>query len=330
MTRESPFADIRALIGALPQPDDEAAVRAAGLFARMAKPAGSLGRIEEMAVWLSRWSGRVPPHVDRPLVAIFAGNHGVVRRSVSPRRPEATAAAVEMCAAGGAAVNQLCLAANLGLKVFDLALDLPTQDICQGPALDERACVATIAFGMEAVVGGTDLVCIGDIGVGGTTASAALCAALFGGRGRDWAGPGSGADAAMVERKAEAVDAALALAGDAVGDPLEALRRLGGREHAAIVGAILAARAEKVPVVLDGFAAMAAAAVLWRMEPGAVGHCMAAVRMPEPGHSRAAAAMGLAPLVDFDMSHGEGAGAALAGGLVRASALTLAGMAAAL
>ena len=125
-----------------------------------------------------------------------------------------------------------------------------------------------MAFGMEAVAGGVDLLAIGDIGVGGSTAAAAIFAALYGGSGADWTGPGSGADAAMIARKAAVIDRGLALHGAHLKDPLEVLRRFGGREFAAIAGAILAARMEKVPVVLDGFAATAAAAILHRANPG--------------------------------------------------------------
>jgi len=147
--------------------------------------------------------------------------------------------------------------------VFDLALHIPTGDITDDDALDERGCAATMAFGMEAIAGGTDLLCLGDLGVGNSTVAAALLAALFGGRGADWVGPGSGADAAMQARKVDVVDAALAFHGASLKDPLEALRRVGGREFAAIAGAILAARMQKIPVLLDGFAATAAAAVLY-------------------------------------------------------------------
>jgi len=184
-----------------------------------------------------------------------------------------------------------------------------------------------MAFGMEAVAGGADLICLGDLGVGNSTIAAALCAALFGGAGADWVGPGSGADAATMARKAEAVDRALALHGASLDDPLEALRRVGGREFAAIAGAILAARMQKIPVLLDGFAATATAAVLQAVSSAALDHCLLASLSPEPGQARAAERLGLRPLLDLGVSHGEGVGAALAASLVRATALTSSGMA---
>ena len=330
MTSALPFDDFRKLLAELPAGNAAAGERVRAQFARAEKPQGSLGRLEDLAAWLAVWTGR-PPAVTKPLVAIFAGNHGVaVRHKISPRPVEATARAVELCAAGGAAINQLCLAHDLGLKVFDHALHLPTEDITEEAALDERGCAATMAFGMEAIAGGTDLVCIGDLGVGNSTVAAAIFAALFGGTGADWVGMGSGADTEMVARKAEIVDAALARHAGHLTEPLEVLRRIGGREFAAIAGAILAARMERIPVILDGHAATAAAAVLKAVNPAALDHCMVAHLPVEPGHRKAVEKLGLEPLLDLRLAHGEAAGAALAAGLVKAAALCSTGMAAAL
>jgi nicotinate-nucleotide--dimethylbenzimidazole phosphoribosyltransferase len=266
----------------------------------------------------------------RPVVAGFAGNHGVARHGVSPRLAEATQRLVELAAAGGAAINQICIAHDLGLKVYDLALHLPTADFTEAAALDERACAATMAFGMEAVAGGVDLLAIGDVGVGASTAAAAIFAALLGGSGADWVGPGSGADAAMMARKADTVDRGLALHAAHLGDPLEILRRFGGREFAAIAGAIVAARMEKVPVVLDGFSATAVAAILQRANPAALDHCLLSHVSAEPGHRKAIERLGLEPLLDLGLHHGEAAGAGLAAGFVRTAALVHSGMEAAL
>lgn len=329
MTTGLPFDDFRDLLAHLPGGDEHASAHVRSNFARMAKPAHSLGRVEDIAEWLARWTGRAPA-VTRPLVAIFAGNHGVVRRDISPYPLEATAAQVELCAAGGAAINQICIANDLGLKVFDLALHVPSADFTDDAALDERGCAATMAFGMEAIAGGADLLCIGDLGVGNSTVAAALLAGLFGGTGADWVGPGSGADTAMIARKAATVDAGLALHGGHLKDPLELLRRLGGREFAAIAGAILAARMQKIPVILDGLAPTAAAAVLHAANPAALDHCLLAHVSPEPAHARAVALLGLKPVLDLQIGHGEGTGAALAAGIVKSAALIYSGMAVAL
>lgn len=328
MTSALPFDDFRNLLARLPVGDEAAGELVRAQFSRAEKPKQSLGRLEEIAGWLATWSGK-PPAVNRPLVAIFAGNHGVVKQKISPRPMEATAGAVELSAAGGSAINQICLAYDLGLKVFDLALHLPTADMTQEAALDERGCAATMAFGMEAI-SGTDLLCIGDVGVGNSTVAAAMLAALHGGKGADWVGPGSGADAAMIARKTGAVDAALALHGSHLKDPLEVLRRVGGRETAAIAGAIIAARMEKVPVILDGFAAIAAGSVLHALNSSALDHCLIAQASTEPGQRTAIEKLGIKPLIDLGLSHGEGVGAALAAGLVKAAALCSTGMAAAL
>ena len=329
MTSALPFDDYRSLLSSLPAGDQAAAHRVAVLFGKADKPRGSLGRMADIAAWLAKWSGRVPPQINRPLVAIFAGNHGVVAQGVSPRPQAATAQVVELAAAGGAAINQLCLAHDLGLKVFDLALHLPTEDITRDAALDERGCAATMAFGMEAIAGGTDLLCLGDVGVGNSTVAAAVFCMLYGGSGADWVGSGSGADAKMVARKAAAVDAAMVLHGRQK-DPLEILRRVGGREFAACAGAIIAARSEKIPVILDGLAATAAAALLHAANPAAVEHCMLAQTATEPGHQRIAETLGLSPILDLQLSHGEATGAAIAAGVVRAAALLSTGMATAI
>jgi len=329
MSSASPFDDFRNLFAHLPEGDVAQAGKVWSLFAKADKPRGSLGRIEDIAAWLARWTGRAPPSVLKPTVAIFAGNHGVAVHGVSPRSMEATAQRVELCAAGGAAINQICVANDLGLKVFDLALHLPTADMTVEPALDERGCAATMAFGMEAIAGGFDLFCIGDLGVANTTVAAALSAALFGGKGADWVGPGSGADVAMQARKAAIVDRALALHGEHLRDPFEALRRVGGREFAAIAGAILAARMEKIPVLIDGFATTAAAAVLYAQHPNALDHCMFSHVSTEPGHARLLAKLGVRPLLGLGIDHGEGVGAGLAAGLVKTSAQISSGMAAA-
>lgn len=322
-----PFDDIRALVKTLPAPDETAIAAVQARDRELTKPAGSLGRLEEIVEWLAAWQAKTPPSIDQPLVAVFAANHGVVARGVSAFPAEVTRQMVENFAAGGAAINQLAQHAGAGLKIFDLALDMPTPDICEAAALSEADCAATMAFGMEAIAGGTDLLCVGEMGIGNTTIAAALSCALFGGAPAQWVGPGTGVDHAGVRRKAQAVEAAMAFHGKSLSDPLEALRRVGGRELAAIAGAILAARHQRIPVLLDGFVATAAAAVLHRLNPSALDHCLAAHRSAEPAHRRLLEAIGKKPLLDLGMRLGEGSGAALAIGLVKAALAVHKGMA---
>lgn len=314
-----PFDDIRDLISRMPGPDGAAVHAARDREAQLTKPAGSLGRLEEVSQWLAAWQGGIP-HVDRPLVAVFAGNHGVTAKGVSPFPPEVTAQMVENFAAGGAAINQICAAYDLGLKVYDLALELPTGDITEEPAMDERTCAGTMAFGMEVLMDSPDLLCIGEMGIGNTTIAASIFAALFGGEGKDWAGAGTGLDAEGLSRKAAVVDQALSTHRDHLGDPLEVLRRLGGREVAAMAGAILGARHQRVPVIVDGFVATSAAAVLHALDKRALDHCLFGHVSAEQGHLRALEAMGKVPLLALGMRLGEGTGAALAAGIVRAAA----------
>ena len=322
-----PFDDIRALLGTLPDLDAAAATAIAARDAQLTKPPGSLGRLETLVDWLGRVQGKDRPTMDRPVVAVFAGNHGVTDQGVSPYPSSVTAAMVANFGAGGAAINQICGAYGLGLKVFELALEIPTGDITQGPALDEAACAATMAYGMEAVANATDLLCLGEMGIGNTTVAAAIYHALYGGGAADWVGRGTGVDDAGLARKIDAVERAVALHGAYRGDPLEVLRRLGGREIAAMAGAILAARIERVPVILDGYVVCAAAAVLHALDPRLLDHCIAGHRSAEGAHAAVLERLGKAPLLDLGLRLGEGTGAALAAGIVKAALATFDGMA---
>ena len=326
MTSGLPFDDYRNLLKTLPGPDEAAVAAVRERDAQLTKPAGALGQLEEIAEWLAAWTGREPA-VMRPLVAVFAGNHGVVEQGVAPFPQSVTAQMVENFAAGGAAINQICIAHDLGLKVFDLALEYPTADITQDAAMDEKTCAATMAFGMEAIAGGADLLCIGEMGIGNTTVAAAILHGLYGGTPAEWVGPGTGSQGDVLERKIDAVGRAVELHKPHLGDPLELLRRLGGREIAAMAGAILAARMERVPVILDGFVATAAAAVLHAANPLALDHCLAGHVSAEPAHAMALERIGKKPLLSLGMRLGEGTGAALAAGIVKAAALCHTGMA---
>jgi nicotinate-nucleotide--dimethylbenzimidazole phosphoribosyltransferase len=321
-----PFDDFRDLLRNLPGPDSAALVAARERDSQLTKPPGALGRMEEIAFWLAAWTGR-PPAVTRPLVAIFAGNHGVTKQGITPYPSSVTAQMVENFAAGGAAINQICVAYDLGLKVFDLALDYPTADITEEAALSERDCAATMAFGMEAVAGGTDLICIGEMGIGNTTIAAAINLALYGGTAEEWVGPGTGSEGEVLKRKVAAVKKAVDLHRAHLSDPLEVLRRLGGREIAAMAGAILAARMQKIPVILDGYVATAAGAILRAANPSALDHCLIGHVSAEPGHLKSIEKLGKTPLLALGMRLGEGTGAALAAGIVKAAAACHSGMA---
>lgn len=311
----------------LPGPDTASGEAAAARQARLTKPPGSLGRLEALAAWLAAWQARHPPKLERMRIAVFAGNHGVVARGVSAYPPEVTVQMVANFKAGGAAINQLARAMGAVLAVVPLALETPTADFTAGPAMSESDLGAALEAGAAAVDTGSDLLCVGEMGIGNTTVAAALAAALFGGSGADWVGRGTGVDDAGLARKAAVVDAALALHGAALADPLEALRRVGGRELAAIAGAVLRAREMRIPVVLDGFVATAAAAVWAKARPGALDHCVAGHCSAEAGHRGLLAQLGMAPLLDLGMRLGEASGAAVAIGILRAAVAAHTGMA---
>lgn len=322
-----PFDDVRGLIANLGGPDEFAVAAVKSRNRELTKPMGSLGRLESIVEWVAAWQGNPQPAVRRPLVCVFAANHGVAEEGVSAFPASVTRQMLENFAAGGGAINQICAAYDLGFKVFDLALDLPTGNITKEAALDEKSCVATMAFGMEAIAGGTDLLCLGEMGIANTTIAAAIYTALYGGEAARWVGRGTGVDDEGLARKVAAVEAALDTHAGHLDDPLEVLRRLGGREIAAAAGAILAARLEHIPVVLDGYVITAAAAILHAIQPSSIAHCIAGHCSAEGAHREALTHMGLEPVLDLGLRLGEGTGAALAAGIIKAAVHTHSGMA---
>jgi nicotinate-nucleotide--dimethylbenzimidazole phosphoribosyltransferase len=325
-----PIADldeIRALSAHLPGPDLEAGTLAATRQAQLTKPAGALGRLEELAIWLATWQARHPPRLEHPRTLVFAGNHGVAARGVSAYPAAVTAQMVHNFIAGGAAINQLCRVFDVGLKVYEMNLDTPTADIVVEPAMSEEECAKAMAYGMMAVEPGIDALALGEMGIGNTTAAAALCGGLFGGGAELWTGPGTGVAGAAFEGKRRVVAEAIARHRPAARDPFDLLRRLGGLELAAITGAVLAARLGRVPVVLDGFASTAAAAVLYAADQQALDHCVVGHISAEPGHRRLIEQISQRPLFDFGMRLGEASGATLAFAVLKAAVACHNGMA---
>jgi nicotinate-nucleotide--dimethylbenzimidazole phosphoribosyltransferase len=320
-------AAFEAALAALPTPDAAAYEAARARQGQLTKPPGSLGRLEDVACILAGWQGRERPRIDRGRALIFAGNHGVAALGVSAFPPAVTAQMVANFEAGGAAINALAGAAGLELKVIALDLDHPTADFTQAPAMSEVDCLDALSAGAAAVEDGLDLIVVGEMGIGNSTAAAALAARSFGGAAVDWVGPGTGVDSHGLARKVEVVEAGLAAHTDAPRTAFETLRRLGGREIAGIAGAVLAARHKRVAVVLDGFISCAAIAPLAAEAPGIVDHCLAGHQSAEPGHARLLARLGLEPLLTLNMRLGEGSGAAVATGLIRAALAAHNGMA---
>lgn len=321
------IADIRTALDGLHGPDAAARAAAAARNAQLTKPPGALGRLEEAALWYCGWRGQARPHLAAPQICIFAGNHGVVAQGVSAFPAAVTAQMVANFAGGGAAINQLARAFGAKLTVTALDLDHPTADFTAAPAMTESEFCAAFGAGWQAVHADADLLVTGEMGIGNTTSAAALAAALMGGTGADWVGRGTGVDDAGLARKAAVVDAGLARHPQTRTDGLEALRCLGGRELAAMAGAILRARQARIPVLLDGFICTAAAAALETARPGALDHCLAGHVSEEPGHARLLARLGKAPLLSLGLRLGEGSGAALAIGVLQGALACHSGMA---
>jgi nicotinate-nucleotide--dimethylbenzimidazole phosphoribosyltransferase len=327
MSTFSTRADFEAALVALTVPDVQAIAAARDRQAQLSKPAGSLGRLEDIAIFLAGWQGRVQPRLDRARAVVFAGNHGFTIHGVSAFPAEVTVQMVRNFENGGAAINALAEAAGMELKVVPLDLDRPTADFTIAPAMDEEECLAALAAGAGAVDSALDLLVVGEMGIGNSTAAAALCLRSFGGAGADWVGPGTGVDDAGFARKCAVVERALAFHGDAPATPFETLRRLGGREIVAIAGAVIEARGHRIPVVLDGFISCSAIAPLAAAFPAIVDHCIAGHRSAEPGHERLLDRLGLDPLLNLGMRLGEGSGAAVAVAVIRSALAAHNGMA---
>jgi nicotinate-nucleotide--dimethylbenzimidazole phosphoribosyltransferase len=321
------FSALRSACLALPGGHPAASAQVARREATLTKPPGSLGRLEALVGWLALWQGRSPPRMQQVEILVFAGNHGVTARGVSAYPAEVTAQMVSNFDAGGAAINQLARTAGADLRVIPLSLDRPTADFTQSAALSEQEFLAAANEGYSTVSPASDLLCLGEMGIGNTTAAAAIAAALFGGGGARWAGRGTGVDGDGLSRKRQAIDAALARHAAALRDPLAVAAAFGGRELAAILGATLAARRQRIPVVLDGFVCTAAVAPLVKLRADALAHALASHVSAEAGHRLLLDELGLAPLLALDMRLGEASGAALAVLMLRAALACHTGMA---
>jgi nicotinate-nucleotide--dimethylbenzimidazole phosphoribosyltransferase len=326
-------------------PRTAAAVAAQRHLDLLTKPPGSLGRLEELAVRLAALTGR-PPRVTAPVIFTFAADHGVVAEGVSAYPQSVTAQMVENFLRGGAAVNVLARQAGARVVVADLGVATPlgappglvvrrvaagTANMTHGPAMTRAQAVEALEAGAalaeEAIAAGADLLGTGEMGIGNTTAASALTAAITGAPAEAVTGRGTGVDEAGWARKVAVVRRALEVNATEAGDGLDVLARVGGFEIAGLVGVILAGAAHRVPVVLDGFIAGAAALVAVTLAPEARHALFAAHRSAEPGHALALRHLGLEPYLTLELRLGEGTGAALFVPLARAAAAIYAEMA---
>lgn len=319
------LVEFAALLANAPAADAAAHQAASDRNGQLTKPPGALGRLEDIALWVASWQGNGRPVIAAPQVLIFAGNHGVCAQGVSAFPAEVTVQMVANFQHGGAAINQLSKAFGASMAVHALELDRPTGDFTETVAMTEAETVAALQSGWNAVDPKADLLVVGEMGIGNTTVAAALAAALLGGSGAEWVGRGTGVDNAGLARKARVVDAGLARHPSR--DPMQVLANLGGREIAAMAGAMAHARVAGIPLILDGFIACSAALVLHAVTPAALDHAISGHLSAEGAHGRLLAALGKEPLLSMGLRLGEGSGAALAIGIVKAAVACHSGMA---
>ncbi|MEP1327162.1 nicotinate-nucleotide--dimethylbenzimidazole phosphoribosyltransferase [Pseudophaeobacter sp.] len=304
--------DFRSRLSKASAADQTAVDAAAARNGQLTKPPGALGRLEDLAIWYGGWRKTDRPEVQSPQVIVFAGNHGVTAQGVSAFPAEVTAQMVINFEHGGAAINQLAKLAGARMDVHALDLETPVKDFTQAPAMSEIELLAALEAGWSAVDPTADLLVVGEMGIGNTTPAAALAHALYGGAAEDWTGRGTGVDDAGLANKSRVVAEGVSLHGAAIADGLDALQRLGGREIAAMAGAIAAARVLHIPVILDGFICCAAAACLQRTSATSLDHAIAGHQSAESAHAAVLKALGKEPLLSLGLRLGEGSGAALA------------------
>lgn len=312
----SPLDDVRELARRPSPADPMAAKKVFDALLGMGRE-GDFGKLGDGAAWLAEWQQRYPPRVEMPTLAVFAGSHGISHRGVTLSSNESTREKVDALREGRAPLSAIATQVEANIRVFELAIDKPTPNIAEEAAMTERECAATIAYGFEALEGEPDLVALGVIGAGIGTAAAAVACALYGGAPEYWVRPGPQVPTEMNQQRVAIVSQALKTHRGNLSDPLEALRCLGGRELAACVGAIIAARAQGIPVLVDGFATTIAAAVVHALNPFGIDHVKAAHVTRRPAHQAALERLGMTPLADFEFNTGGGMGSVAAIGLLR-------------
>jgi len=338
--------DLAAIAASIPGLDLEAMDAARQRQARLTKTPGSLGRLEDLAIAVAGMTGTERPHLEHAAVVVAAADHGVAARGISAYPREVTRQMVLNFLAGGAAISALARNAGARVIVADFgvageAISHPdlvnarqgegTHDFLEGPAMLAETALEAIAAGMAIVererVAGLDVVCTGEMGIGNTTSAAALTAAFMGAPAATVTGHGTGVEGEAFAHKVRVVEEALARHVEPGTAPVELLARLGGLEIAGLTGVILAAAANRVPVVLDGYITTAAALAAVAIAPGARNFLVASHRSVEPGHRAALTALGLVPLLDLGLRLGEGSGAAVALPILRGALAAHNGMA---
>lgn len=309
-------AEVRFAASLEPSADHREAMAARA--SHVLRPSGAFARLDEVAVWLAGWQRSDRPTVERPSVLIFAADHGVAVRGVSAYPAEATAAMKQAIDRGAATCSALAHAQGASLTLIDVGVGQPTNDLAVDDAMDHDRFEASWTAGVDAVAAlDADVLVLGELGIGNTTAAAAVAACLLGGAAGEWAGRGTGVDDGGLGRKVDAVDAGVRRVGQGSAAPLEVLRRLGGAELVAMAGAAVEARRRSLPIVLDGFIATAALLPLELTAPGALDHVVAGHVSAEGAHRRLLEHLGKRPLLELDLRLGEASGALVALPLLR-------------
>ena len=306
--------------------DEFIASQAKNLQNQLIKPAGSLGKLEEFAVWMAGWQKKIKPTINNAHCLIFAGNHGIARKGVSAFPSEVTSQMVENFKKGGAAINQLCDLANISLSVIPIDLEKPTRDFSEDKAMEKSEVISAMQLGFDSLPSSCDLLVLGEMGISNTTSATAISCALFDEQVEIMTGEGTGLNSKQLSNKISVIKSALKLHGKKFMDTVSILSCYGGREISAIAGSVIAARVKSVPVLLDGFICSAAASSLTLFDKNILDHCLIAHLSTEPGHLRILSNLKKEPILDLKLRLGEGSGAAVAFLILKSALATHNGM----
>ena len=310
----------------IPKFDNLKASQARELQKQLTKPVGSLGKLEELAIWMAGWQRKIKPTIKNAHCLIFAGNHGVAIKGVSAYSSEVTAQMVENFKKGGAAINQLCNLADIKLSVVPIDLENPTKDLSENKAMEKREVISAMQTGFDSVPSNCDLLVLGEMGISNTTSASAIACALFNGKVESMTGIGTGLNKKQLSNKISVIESALKLHGRKFMSTINILSCFGGRELSAIVGSVIAARLRSIPVLLDGFVCTVAASSLTLFNKKILDHCMISHLSTEPGHSRVLSNLKMEAILDLKLRLGEGSGAALACLILKSALATHNGM----
>ena len=309
--------DVYKILDNLPSQSRESLSDAKKYQDKLLKPKGSLGILEDISIFFSGWQKTTKPKLDKVQTIIFAGNHGVCKQNVNSYPQSVTSQMVKTFRNGGAAINQLSKEKYIDLSIVPLKLNNPTKDISVEPAMKCNEFILSINKGIEAINPKSNLLVLGEMGIGNTTIASTISAAFFGGDIQKWVGKGTAENNKKRFKKVEVVKRALKV--NKGRNPIEILRCLGGREQAAIFGATLAARSLGIPVLIDGFVCTASIIPLYFLKNEALEHCIFGHCSSEKGHKYVLRAIKKKALLNLNMCLGEGSGAMVALNIIRSA-----------